>query len=273
MPTIFKRIIANSYQNFENGTGSLTDEVAYRILGKIAFTHAVGAFRGSSPLRVCDIGCFLGSSSVRWLTMGQALAADQSQVQVVGLDIYESNIQKATETYRHLTDIQFRAMLRGGAIPRIENRGYHLLFAAFVIDTITSFEDVSVLCEHMVESLEPHGKIYVLRLHPNGVKSKASFHDYHIESRANWQHGDPLNIQISNQESKTIHLEDTFWETSRICDIFTSLRCESEPLSVSTTGLPSMQEYFTREVLSLGLPLEMVEWHVPLYQIIQVKKQ
>jgi len=262
-----------SYQTFEGGSGSLTDQVAYRILGDIAFKSVNPFFSNEPILRVCDVGSYLGGSSAHWLASGQSNLARYTRVQVLGTDIYESNIRRASEKYQHFTDLQFQFMSPGGEIPCIEERPYHLIFAAFVLDTIASFDNVSILCRRMVEALEPQGEIYMLRLHPNALMSRRLFCDYFVDPRPVWQHGDPLNIQLTTRGGKSIKINDTYWEPSRICDVFASVGCQATLLDVSLHGSPSMQQHLEYGIANVSLASDMSEWHVPLYQIIQVKKR
>jgi hypothetical protein len=258
------------YQQFENGKGAPTNEIGYRVVGKIAFDNTGKSFNDSVSLRVCDVGCYLGSSSARWLTMGQTNYT--GNVQVMGTDIHSANLLYATQKYRNIPNLQFQSMAIGGSLPLIDDKHYHLIFATFVLDTILSFADVTMLCRRMVEALETGGDIYLLRLHPNALSASVKFRDYSIVPRTNWEHGDPLYIRMSSADNQTINIYDRFWEPGQISDVFAAMNCEVELLPISWNGTETVKLVLQNLLAQEHIPTDMPEWTVPLFQIIRIKK-
>jgi len=255
-----------TYQSFENGTGATTDNVAYEVMGKIAYQSLWATFMNIQRLLICDVGCYLGGSSARWHQQGDGV------VQVVGVDIHPMNIQKASATYLHVQNLSFRHMEASGPIPLHKGRLYHGMFATFVLDTIHSFEDVEQLCRNMVAALLPRGEIYLLRLHPNSLSYLGQFQQYRLQPKPIWSHGDLLSIELLNETRASIFIEDRYWEPEKVIDVFRLLGCEVELIDLSFHADEWVFKQLEIHIEKSGLVQNMPEWFVPLYQIMRVRK-
>jgi 2-polyprenyl-3-methyl-5-hydroxy-6-metoxy-1,4-benzoquinol methylase len=260
------------YIEFESASGLPGNEVSYRVTGHLAFERAFQSFSSDSVLRICDVGCFLGASTLRWFKTGQEMSTERHAIHTLGTDIHADNIHIASEKYLAEPNVSFQVMTAGGELPRIGDANYHLIFASFVLDTIAHFEEVRTLCHRMVEALMPQGEIYILRLHPAALRSQQVFTEYRIEPRETWIHGDPLDIHITQTTGQSVHIHDTFWEPTQIAKVFRSAGCEVTMLDVSLMGESTVIRHLHNALVSLNLPPHMPEWHTPLYQIIKATR-
>lgn len=255
----------NFYRLFENGIALTTDDIAYEIVGSISQEFMTKAF-AEKPLRICDVGCYLGGSSARWHQHYQGRA------EVVGVDIHASNIQIARSSYEQVEGLSFQHIKPGAVIPLIENQPYHAMFATFVLDTIHNFDDVIQLCQNMVSALIPDGEIYLLRLHPNALRYGGTFQEYQLNTKQDWSHGDPLLVKLIRADGDSIEIDDRFWHPSKIKDIFHSVSCDVEMMDVSFNSHPVVVKHLEMQVEKMNLGSTIPEWVVPLYQIIRVRK-
>ena len=166
MTSIYDTSEDGFYKGIENASASLTDEVAYRVLGHFGFNSLRNRFGPLDEIRVCDVGCYTGGSTIRWLYTGKALNPG-SVVKVLGFDLHEETLAEARENYPDRPNLFFCRKDADDPIPLIEDQNYHLMFAPFVLETIKDFEDVERLCSQIVDALVEGGEVYFLRLHPN----------------------------------------------------------------------------------------------------------
>lgn len=257
------------YQSFQNATGLTTNNIAYEVVGSIAYSSMRARFASEAQLRICDVGCYLGSSSERWHRHGNR--AGEGMVHVLGVDIHESNVRQAVVTYPH---ISFQHIERGSEIPLIGGHRYHGMFATFVLDTIHRFEDVEQLCRNMVRALLPGGEIYLLRLHPNSLQYEIGipFQEYRLPSKSSWSHGDPLQIHLINEAGEAIAIDDRYWEPAAIAQVFEAAGCAVNCYDVSMDSTPLVAQELERQIEMSRLSRNMPEWSVPLYQIMRVQK-
>lgn len=254
------------YKGIENASGSLTDEVAYRVIAHLGFNSLREQFGPLDEIRVCDVGCYTGGSTIRWLYTGKALNAG-SVVKVLGFDLHEETLVEARENYPNRPNLFFCKKDPADAIPLIEDQPYHLMFAPFVLETMKAFEDVERLCSQMINGLVDGGQLYFLRLHPNALKYEG-FRDYNITTRDTWTHGDAFQIRLAGDLIK-----DHFWEPEQIATVFSDKGCSVDLISLSWESSPHVIDLLKGFIASTRLDDEMAEWQVPLYQIIRVVKQ
>lgn len=257
------------YKGIENASASQTDEVAYRVLGHMGFHSLRDRFGLLEEIRVCDVGCYTGGTTIRWLYTGKSLNKT-SLVKVLGFDLHEETILEAHENYPDRPNLFFCKKDLADPIPLIEDRPYHLMFAPFVLETIEDFDDVQRLCDQMVNALDDNGEMYFLRLHPNALRHEEGFHDYAITTRDHWTHGDEFQIRLVGQ-SKLIR--DHFWGPEQIAEVFTDKGCYVELIPMSLETSPQITDLLKGFIAATRLDESMSEWNVPLYQIIRVVKQ
>jgi SAM-dependent methyltransferase len=258
----------NFYRLFENANGLTTNNIAYDVVGYITYKSVRATFAHDPILYICDVGCYLGGSSARWHRQGGG------SIRVLGVDIHMTNIQAARASHQHIENLSFQHMERNSAIPLLEERGYHAIFATFVLDTISQFEDVAQLCRNMVTALLPGGEITLLRLHPRSLsyKGEKPFREYIFNSKPVWSHGDPLRIQLTNDVGETIVIDDHYWQPEIIADVFREEGCHVTLFDLRLESDAVVVEALEKHIQASNAQHDMPEWSVPLYQIIQVKK-
>lgn len=258
----------NFYKGIENASASQTDEVAYRVIGHLGF-HSLHDQLGSlDEIRVCDVGCYTGGTTIRWLYTGKALNKT-GVVKVLGFDLHEDTILEARENYPDRPNLFFCKKDPADSIPLIGDQPYHLMFALFVLETIKDFDDVKRLCCQMVNALIDGGELYFLRLHPDALKQEG-FRDYSITTRNTWTHGDTFQIQLAGQSNL---IKDHFWEPEQIAAIFTDKGCHVDLIPISWDSSPQIIDLLKGFIAATRLDEAMADWRVPLYQIIRVVKQ
>jgi SAM-dependent methyltransferase len=256
------------YKGIENASASQTDEVAYRVIGHLGF-HNLNDHVGSlEEVRVCDVGCYTGGTTIRWLYTGKALNK-ASVVKVLGFDVHEDTILEAHENYPDRPNLFFCKKDPADPIPLVEDQPYHLMFAPFVLETINDFDDVQSLCCQMVNALDERGEIYFLRLHPRALQYADGFRDYSITTRETWTHGDTFQIRLAGQARL---IQDRFWQPEQIAEIFSEKECQVELMPISWEASPKVIELLKGFIAATRLDDDMAEWSVPLYQIIRVVK-
>jgi hypothetical protein len=257
------------YKGIENASASLTDEVAYRVLGHLAFRDLNENFGTLDSIRVCDVGCYTGGSTIRWLYTGKSLNPN-STVNVLGFDLHEDTILEARENYPERPNLVFVKKDLPDPIPLINGELYHVMFAPFVLETIKDFGDVRRLCSQMIEGLVEGGSIYFLRLHPNALMYEGAFRDYTLPRKDHWTHGDQFRIRLAGQ---TNDIKDHFWQPEQVAQVFTEQGCQVDLISLNWESSPQIVDLLKGFIASIRLDDEMPEWIVPLYQIIRVVKQ
>jgi len=262
----FNSLHEQQYAYFENAIGLPINSVPLALLGEIAFENLRSKFPSSDCLNVCDVGCYLGSTSLRWAQHG-------NDIQVLGTDIYESNITHAVDKYQHVHNLQFKHMQRGHAIPLLNGQKYHAVFATFVIDTIHDYDDVEQLCRNMVDALVDHGEIYLLRLHPNSLRSQAGFQEYELPKKSTWTHGDELLVQLTKENGKKMVIEDRYWDPNHISKLFRQSGCQVNLIEVSLKDSSPIQGKLMQHLHQVGIASDLPEWTIPLYQFIRVQNR
>jgi len=193
-------------------------------------------------------------------------------VHVLGTDIFSENIAAAREKFGENDHLSFAVMDKNGSIPRLKGKPYHLMFCAFVLDTIPLWSDLVSLCQNMVGALTPHGELYLLRLHPNAFAGSDLFAEYHLKPNETPQHGDSFTVELRNDRS-SISFLDTFWSPQHLGDLFTHMDCTVSSIEIRVRQVPDDNSEALQEILrNAGVVLEGREWQVPLFQILRIIK-
>jgi SAM-dependent methyltransferase len=268
------------YIEVENGQGIVTNEVAYHVLGEIAFKHIVRkteilpAFAPDCELLIGDIGCFLGASSRRWLEVGTRYS-DKSDLslKVLGVDIYSENISIARERFRGIPRLFFETMVKNGPIPKIETQRYQLLFSTFVLEAIARWDEVTALCKHMVAALVPDGELYILRLHPASFASQAQFDGYDLHATLPLKDGDHIDVELTTDVGERIALEDTYWSPNSLQTLFEACDCQVQPIDLAIGAPNGYQNLLTDTIQKFDAQTDKANWTAPLFQILRVIKK
>lgn len=259
---------SDSYKHSENATSSPTNEVAYRLLGHLAFQHVAQHFNTSSELRVADVGCYTGGTTIRWLYTGRSLCKTHL-VKVLGFDIHASLIAQARENYPNRSHLSFVLKRPDEPLPLIDDQPYHLIFAPFVVETIPTFDEVTHLYSQLIGGLVQGGELYFLRLHPNALTYQGVFRDYGLTSKPTWAHGDLFDVRLADHTN----LIDRFWSPDIIASWFEARGCSVEMIPIQWAAESAVEELLRTFIEATHLDQGMPEWSVPLYQIIRVVKQ
>lgn len=258
----------DSYKSVENASSSPTNETVYRLIGQLGFSKMTAHLGPLAEIRVADVGCYTGGTTIRWLYTGKALNK-QSVVKVLGFDLHAATIAEAHENYPDRPNLFFVEKPLNDPVPLIDGQPYHLMFAAFVVETISTFDDVKLLCSQLVDALLSGGEIYFLRLHPQALKSGETFQDYTLPQRETWAHGDTFPVRLAGHSKDLI---DRFWEPEQLVQVFADLGCRAELIPIQQGVSPVINELLTRFISATRLVEDMPEWTVPLYQIVRVVK-
>ncbi|GEM_PF-1121979 len=257
------------YKGIENASASVTDEVAYRLMAHLGFHGLQEHFGPLDEIRVADVGCYTGGSTIRWLKTGQALYTN-SVVKVLGFDLHEETVAEARQNYPDQPHLFFARKDLADPMLLIDGQPYHLMFAPFVVETIEAFDEVQRLCTQMLDALAGNGELYFLRLHPDALTYADVFRDYHVPTRDTWTHGDSFKIRLAGQ---TEYMNDHFWKPEQIARLFSDQGCHVDLIPVGWDASDAIVDLLKGFIDATQLDADMPEWSVPLYQIIRVVKQ
>ncbi|NJR12879.1 class I SAM-dependent methyltransferase [bacterium] len=256
------------YKSLENATASVTNEVAYRLTGHFAFQNIYATFGVTDELRVTDVGCYTGGSTIRWLHTSRTLQP-KTPLQILGFDVYEATIAQANENYGGRAGLSFVHKPLAQALPLINDAPYHLMFATFVLETITDYEQVRTLCSQLVAGLLPQGEIYFLRLHPNALTYQGTFRDYRLRERRPLTHGETFRVRLAGHNKEFL---DHYWQPEELSRFFTAQGCTVHLIPMSWDAPNAMTALLKQITAATRVEDTLPEWTVPLYQIIRVVK-
>lgn len=256
-----------SYENVAGADDLPTNQTAYHLVNWLGFDTIFEKFP-DTPIRVCDVGCYLGYRTHNIWRVGQTF---QGNFQMLGTDIFEENIQVASQKFAQ-PNLQFVWMEAGHPIPLIDNQPYHLILATFVLDAILDFEAVKALCVGMMDALLNNGELFLLRLHPNALSSNAGFAEYEFPVKPLWRDNDDLIINIVTRSGKKTEVIDKYWNPETIGALFAECGCTVEYIPIVHDMQGKIGDQLRVLIAEKGLDIHNQDWSVPLFQIIRICK-